>query len=127
MRVICRKAIAEMRSFFQPGLNGSTYLGLDILCKGTGRMWLRATCACSVNNKWPAGVVMSIENPTCDIKTVRAGVLEVAYLEFGEANGWAVILSHGFPFDVHAYECALSGHFAYQCQMASIWASLAKL
>jgi hypothetical protein len=71
-------------------------------------MWLRATCACSVNNKWPAGVVMSIENPTCDIKTVRAGVLEVAYLEFGEANGWAVILSHGFPFDVHAYECAVS-------------------
>jgi pimeloyl-ACP methyl ester carboxylesterase len=57
----------------------------------------------------------SIENPTCDIKTVRAGVLEVAYLEFGEANGWAVILSHGFPFDVHAYEqvaAQLAGHGA---------------
>lgn len=38
------------------------------------------------------------------MKTIKAGALEVAYLEFGLRSGWPVVLSHGFPFDVHAYD-----------------------
>jgi len=38
------------------------------------------------------------------METITAGVLEVAYLELGPRNGWPVVLSHGFPFDVHAYD-----------------------
>ena len=38
------------------------------------------------------------------METIKAGVLEVAYLEFGPRDGWPVVLSHGFPFDVHAYD-----------------------
>jgi pimeloyl-ACP methyl ester carboxylesterase len=38
-----------------------------------------------------------------DVKTVAAGVLAMSYLEDGPADGWPVILSHGSPFDVHAY------------------------
>jgi pimeloyl-ACP methyl ester carboxylesterase len=34
---------------------------------------------------------------------VTAGVLEVAFHEYGSADGWPCILSHGFPYDVHAY------------------------
>ena len=37
-------------------------------------------------------------------KTVRAGVLEVAYEESGPPGGTPVILLHGFPYDVHAYD-----------------------
>jgi len=37
------------------------------------------------------------------VKTVTAGVLEVAYVEYGDPNGWPCIMSHGFPYDVHAY------------------------
>jgi pimeloyl-ACP methyl ester carboxylesterase len=37
------------------------------------------------------------------IKTINAGVLSVAYLEYGRASGWPCILGHGFPYDVHAY------------------------
>lgn len=41
------------------------------------------------------------------VKTVSAGVLEIAYLEYGPANGWPCIMLHGFPYDVEAYtECA---------------------
>ncbi len=41
------------------------------------------------------------------VKTVTAGVLEIAYLEYGPAGGWPCIMGHGFPYDVHAYaECA---------------------
>ena len=37
---------------------------------------------------------------------VRAGVLEVEYLETGPSSGPPVILLHGFPYDVHAYDAA---------------------
>lgn len=36
-------------------------------------------------------------------KTITSGMLEVAYLEHGAADGWPCILGHGFPYDVHAY------------------------
>jgi pimeloyl-ACP methyl ester carboxylesterase/GNAT superfamily N-acetyltransferase len=35
--------------------------------------------------------------------TIRAGVLEIAYEEWGAPDGWPCILGHGFPYDVHAY------------------------
>jgi len=34
---------------------------------------------------------------------VRAGVLDVAFCDSGPADGPAVLLMHGFPYDVHAY------------------------
>lgn len=37
-------------------------------------------------------------------KRVEAGVLEVAYEESGPADGWPVVLLHGFPYDVRAYD-----------------------
>lgn len=37
------------------------------------------------------------------VATIDAGVLSVAYLEYGAANGWPCIMGHGFPYDVHAY------------------------
>ncbi|MBE7202634.1 MAG: alpha/beta hydrolase [Parafilimonas terrae] len=38
------------------------------------------------------------------MRRVRAGVLDVAYRESGPPDGHPVILLHGFPYDVHAYE-----------------------
>jgi len=38
------------------------------------------------------------------MKTITAGVLNVAYRDVGPADGAAVILLHGFPYDVHAYD-----------------------
>lgn len=38
------------------------------------------------------------------MKTVTAGVLEIAYHESGPLDGKPVILLHGFPYDVHAYD-----------------------
>ncbi|MCB9958436.1 MAG: alpha/beta hydrolase [Rhodospirillaceae bacterium] len=37
------------------------------------------------------------------MKTVRAGVLDIAYRDTGPADGVPVILLHGFPYDIHAY------------------------
>lgn len=38
------------------------------------------------------------------MKTVRAGVLDIAYFEAGPADGQAVVLIHGFPYDAHAFD-----------------------
>ena len=39
-------------------------------------------------------------------KTIEAGVLSIAYLEYGPASGWPCIMGHGFPYDVHPYSDA---------------------
>ena len=38
------------------------------------------------------------------LKHIKAGALSVAYEEHGPANGPAVMLLHGFPYDVRAYD-----------------------
>ncbi len=38
------------------------------------------------------------------IKTVRTPILEIAYHESGDPNGFPIILLHGFPDDAHAYD-----------------------
>lgn len=36
-------------------------------------------------------------------KTIAAGVLQVAYLDYGPRDGWPCVMCHGFPYDVQAY------------------------
>jgi pimeloyl-ACP methyl ester carboxylesterase len=38
------------------------------------------------------------------LKFAKAGVLNVGYIEAGPEGGTPVILLHGFPYDVHAYD-----------------------
>jgi pimeloyl-ACP methyl ester carboxylesterase len=38
-----------------------------------------------------------------DPQFIVAGQLRVAYLTWGDSGGWPCVLSHGFPYDVHAY------------------------
>ena len=37
------------------------------------------------------------------VKQVKAGLLDVGYVEVGPANGPAVILLHGWPYDIHSF------------------------
>jgi pimeloyl-ACP methyl ester carboxylesterase len=37
-------------------------------------------------------------------KTIKTEDLEIAYFEYGNVGGWPVILSHGFPYDAHAFD-----------------------
>ena len=41
------------------------------------------------------------------LKRIPAGVLRIAYFENGSSNGTPVILLHGFPYDVHAYDAVI--------------------
>lgn len=41
---------------------------------------------------------------TAALRYVEAGQLRISYFDEGDPRGWPVILLHGFPYDVHAYE-----------------------
>jgi pimeloyl-ACP methyl ester carboxylesterase len=38
-----------------------------------------------------------------ELKQINAGVLDVGYFEAGPAGGQAVVLLHGWPYDIHSY------------------------
>lgn len=38
------------------------------------------------------------------MRSVRAGVLDIAYREAGPPDGAPAVLLHGFPYDIHAYD-----------------------
>ncbi|KAG8669312.1 hypothetical protein FPOAC1_008703 [Fusarium poae] len=37
-------------------------------------------------------------------KTIKTRTLEVGYYDHGPSSGWPVLLYHGFPYDIHAYD-----------------------
>ncbi len=39
-----------------------------------------------------------------NMKTIRTAILEIGYEEFGDPQGFPVILLHGFPDDAHAFD-----------------------
>lgn len=43
-------------------------------------------------------------NPFDHIKQIKAGVLDVGYVEAGPANGESVLLLHGWPYDIYSYK-----------------------
>jgi pimeloyl-ACP methyl ester carboxylesterase len=47
----------------------------------------------------PTGALARLE----PVRYVRTGVLEVGYFEAGPDDGDAVLLLHGFPYDIHSY------------------------
>lgn len=38
------------------------------------------------------------------LKHVNTDLLDIAYEESGDPQGWPVVLMHGFPYDIHAYD-----------------------
>lgn len=41
------------------------------------------------------------------LKFVRTRDLNIAFSEAGPVDGWPVVLSHGFPYDIHAYDAVV--------------------
>jgi pimeloyl-ACP methyl ester carboxylesterase len=51
------------------------------------------------------------------LKRVHAGVLDVAYEQAGPFGGTPVVLLHGFPYDVHAFDVAAASLAAAGCRV----------
>lgn len=55
------------------------------------------------------------------LKRIEAGVLSVAYRESGPADGRPVILLHGFPYDIHAYDAVEPLLVQAGCRVFTPW------
>ena len=59
----------------------------------------------------------STESWSAAVSQIDAGVLDVGYVDAGDAEGPAVVLLHGWPYDIHSYDdvvplLAAAGHRA---------------
>ena len=50
------------------------------------------------------------------LKRIRTAALEIAYQETGVAGGAPVVLLHGFPYDVRAYD-GVAARLAQRCRV----------
>ncbi|MEH6433786.1 alpha/beta fold hydrolase [Massilia sp. DD77] len=50
-----------------------------------------------------AGGITPASNTFTDIKQIRAGLLDVGYVDAGPRNGYPIVLFHGWPYDIHAF------------------------
>ena len=49
--------------------------------------------------------IAGAEGPTMPaLKSVKTDLLDIAYAEYGPANGPVAILLHGWPYDIHSFE-----------------------
>lgn len=55
------------------------------------------------------------------IHHVRAGVLDVGYRDTGPTQGPVVVLLHGFPYDVHAFDDVTPRLTAAGCRVITPW------
>ncbi len=51
------------------------------------------------------------------LKHVDAGVLQIAYEENGDRTGKPVVLLHGFPYDIHAYDAVTARLISAGCRV----------
>ena len=50
------------------------------------------------------GVGAAAPAATPALNRIEAGVLDAAFIEAGQTNGEPVILLHGWPYDIHAFD-----------------------
>ncbi|MFB4390458.1 MULTISPECIES: alpha/beta fold hydrolase [unclassified Pseudomonas] len=84
-----------MNPFFKPSaLLACMLVPLGLLASGV-------TSAATTPEKTAQVAAASTFGP---LKHIKAGELNVAYVEQGPADGPVVILLHGWPYDIHSYE-----------------------
>src|SRR5262245_37146802 len=86
--------------------NRRRFLGAVAMTTAAARLGLIGSADAQSNKTNPAkahpikpGTNMSFGS----LKQIDAGLLNVGYTEAGPANGPAVILLHGWPYDIHSY------------------------
>lgn len=82
------------------------FLGMSALAMAAGQLGMAsivgaspATAARSANPAGSAGNGGSFP----PLKQIRAGALDVGYVDMGPATGPVVILLHGWPYDIHSF------------------------
>src|SRR5690349_22725802 len=67
------------------------------------RTFLRYAAIAGMAPRWPVGQALA-QGAATATRTIDTGVLSIAYEEQGDPGGFPIILLHGFPDDVCAYD-----------------------
>src|SRR5450631_4126473 len=70
--------------------------------RNTGLTLAAAQLAAIVSAKAQAGT-LGAHTSFASLKQIDAGLLNIGYAEAGPADGQAVVLLHGWPYDIHSY------------------------
>src|SRR4051812_48118594 len=82
------------------------FLGTAAMTIAAAQLGMSGSAKAQSSEMKPAGSITI--NPGTNrsfdsLKQIDAGLLSVGYAEAGPANGPAVILLHGWPYDIHTY------------------------
>lgn len=92
--------------FEETKLNRRQFLGAGAMAVAAGQLGIMGLARASSPSPGSAGVAAPPSTGAASfgtIKQVRAGVLDVGYVDLGQAKGPVVILLHGWPYDIHAF------------------------
>ena len=81
----------------------------------TRRDFLKSTAAASIVTAATGTVPRSFAQIATRARTIQTGVLDIGYEEHGAPDGTAIILLHGFPYDIRSFDgvvvpLAAAGH-----------------
>ena len=86
-----------------PARHSTTRFSRTLLACALLPLGLMATNVATAAPQKPQMAAASADN-FGPLKHINAGVLDVAYVEQGPADGPVVILLHGWPYDIHSFE-----------------------
>jgi pimeloyl-ACP methyl ester carboxylesterase len=79
------------------------FLGLAAGAVVATRLGMPGRAEAAAGGSAPAGARPVTSASFGPVKQINAGVLNVGYVEAGARDGPAVMLMHGFPYDIHSY------------------------
>src|SRR5215208_1563313 len=82
------------------------FLGTAALTAAAAELGMIGSATAQANNPRPQdGLATGGRSNTsfAPLKQIDAGVLNVGYAEVGRSDGTAVVLLHGWPYDIHTY------------------------